>query len=284
MWDYQDRSIAHPRHQSIIGVDPATGEYEQPWLDTETHEAWKKSGKPLNVFLATAPIFDRQSRDKKPSAEQGKAGIRGLDCRYLGFAPQCHGWNDLTQDGGSGSFVILWSGVWKLTTAATIPYYTGPYGKSRRGFGYVTIGANVDEFHKAATDTRALLKDLQERFEAFRNFSPLAIGIDKQVFAVLPELSKKSLRLAMRSHTISTRYLKEMEKGTVRLNLDGTPADPVTDENRQHATEQLRERFKKQADARKAAAEVAKAAEAAARAEQIRAEKLSQLTEKFGRK
>ncbi|MBK9955546.1 MAG: HAMP domain-containing protein [Rhodocyclaceae bacterium] len=157
MWDYQDRSIAHPRHQSIIGVDPATGEYEQPWLDTETHEAWKKSGKPLNVFLATAPIFDRQSRDKKPSAEQGKAGIRGLDCRYLGFAPQCHGWNDLTQDGGSGSFVILWSGVWKLTTAATIPYYTGPYGKSRRGFGYVTIGANVDEFHKAATDTRALL-------------------------------------------------------------------------------------------------------------------------------
>ncbi len=134
------------------------------------------------------------------------------------------------------------------------------------------------------TDTRALLKDLQERFEAFRNFSPLAIGIDKQVFAVLPELSKKSLRLAMRSHTISTRYLKEMEKGTVRLNLDGTPADPVTDENRQHATEQLRERFKKQADARKAAAEVAKAAEAAARAEQIRAEKLSQLTEKFGRK
>ena len=89
-------------------------------------------------------------------------------------------------------------------------------------------------------DTRALLKDLQDRFDVFRNFSPLAIGIDKQVFALLPELSKKSLRLAMRSHTISTRYLKEMEKGTVRLNLDGTPADEVTDENRQHATEQLR--------------------------------------------
>ena len=126
-------------------------------------------------------------------------------------------------------------------------------------------------------DTRALLKDLQERFEVFRTFSPLAIGIDKQVFALLPELSKKSLRLAMRSHTISTRYLKEMEKGTVRLNLDGTPADEVTDENRQHATEQLRERFKKQAEQRKAA-------EAEAKAEQRRVEKLNQLTEKFGRK
>jgi ProP effector len=126
-------------------------------------------------------------------------------------------------------------------------------------------------------DTRALLKDLQERFDVFRNFSPLAIGIDKQVFALLPELSKKSLRLAMRSHTISTRYLKEMEKGTVRLNLDGSPADEVTDENRQHAAEQLRERFKKQAEARKAA-------EAEAKAEQRRTEKLNQLAEKFGRK
>jgi ProP effector len=73
-----------------------------------------------------------------------------------------------------------------------------------------------------AIDPRALLKDLQARFEVFRSFSPLAIGIDKQVFAQLPDVSKKALRLAMRSHTISTRYLKEMEKGTIRRNLDGT--------------------------------------------------------------
>lgn len=126
-------------------------------------------------------------------------------------------------------------------------------------------------------DARVLLKDLQTRFDVFRNFSPLAIGIDKQVFAQLPEVSKKSLRLAMRSHTISTRYLKEMEKATQRLNLDGSPAGEVTDENRQHAAELLRERFKKQAEQRKAAAEEAKA-------EQRRAEKLNQLTEKFGRK
>jgi ProP effector len=127
------------------------------------------------------------------------------------------------------------------------------------------------------TDARVLLKDLQARFDVFRNFSPLAIGIDKQVFAQMPELEKKALRLAMRSHTISTRYLKEMEKGTVRLNLDGTPAGEVTDENRQHAAELLRERFKKQVEQRKAA-------EAAAKAEQLRAAKLNQLAEKFGRR
>lgn len=134
------------------------------------------------------------------------------------------------------------------------------------------------------TDARVLLKDLQARFDVFRNHSPLAIGIDKQVFAQMPEVEKKALRLAMRSHTISTRYLKEMEKGTVRLNLDGTPAGEVTDENRQHAAELLRERFKKQVEQRKAAEAATKAAEAAAKAEQLRAVKLSQLAEKFARR
>lgn len=126
-------------------------------------------------------------------------------------------------------------------------------------------------------DVRALLKDLQTRFDVFKNFSPLAIGIDKQVFAQISDVSKKSLRLAMRSHTISTRYLKEMEKGSVRYNLDGSTAGEVTDENRQHASELLRERFKKQAEQRRAA-------EAAAKADERKQQKLQQLTEKFGRK
>ncbi len=133
-------------------------------------------------------------------------------------------------------------------------------------------------------DSRALLKDLHARFDVFRNHNPLAIGIDRQVMALLPEVEKKALRLAMRSHTISTRYLKEMEKATVRLNLDGSTADEVSDENRRHATDLLRERFKKQAEQRKATEEAAKAAEAAARAEQRRIEKLSQLADKFSRK
>jgi len=133
-------------------------------------------------------------------------------------------------------------------------------------------------------DPRALLKDLQERYEVFRNHSPLAIGIDKQVLAQLPALEKKALRLAMRNHTASTRYLKEMEKAATRLNLDGTPAGEITDENRRHAAELLRERFKKQHEQRKAAQAAARAAEAAARAEQQRADKLHQLAEKFGRK
>ena len=169
MWDYRDRSIAHPRHQSIIGINPETGDYEVPWLEDSLYKGWKASGKPLRSYLATIPAFDHQSRDKKPSKELIQAGIRGLDGRYLNFAPQCQGWYDLTKYGGSGSFAILWSGVWKLTTAATIPYYTGKYGTTPRGFGYVTIGANIDEFHSAATATKAKLdtrvKDYSEQMK-----------------------------------------------------------------------------------------------------------------------
>lgn len=141
-----------------------------------------------------------------------------------------------------------------------------------------------DQKSESPVDARALLKDLQGRFNVFRNFSPLAIGIDKQLIAQEPELNRKALRLALRSHTMSTRYLKEMQIAGTRLNLDGSPAGEVTDEARTHAGDLLRERFRKQADQRKAEQESARAAQEAAVAEQRRLEKLSQLTAKFGRK
>jgi ProP effector len=133
-------------------------------------------------------------------------------------------------------------------------------------------------------DARGLLRELHERFEVFSNYSPLAIGIDRQVLGVLPQLEKKALRLAMRTHTISTRYLKEMEKASQRLNLDASPAGEVSEESRAHASGLLRERFKKQQEQRKESERAARVAQAAAHAEQVRIEKLSQLANKFGRK
>ncbi|MBU1247723.1 MAG: response regulator, partial [Proteobacteria bacterium] len=94
-----------------------------------------------------------QSLKNKPAPALIKQGTIALDGRYLNFAPQCTGWQNLTQNGGSGSLVIFWSGLWKLSTAAAIPYHTGIYGNHPRGFGFVTIGANVHEFHRAATET-----------------------------------------------------------------------------------------------------------------------------------
>ncbi len=153
MWDYQGRSISHPRDYFITGYDPRSGEPAVPWLSEEIYAQWRKSGLSYQDFVKIAPRFAKQSLQKKAAKELTEAGMLGLDCRYLNFAPQCTGWHNLTQYGGSGSFVIFWSSLWKLNTAAAIPYYTGIYGNSRRGFGYVTIGANIHEFHASATET-----------------------------------------------------------------------------------------------------------------------------------
>jgi signal transduction histidine kinase/ActR/RegA family two-component response regulator len=165
MWDSQGRNISHPRDYFIVGYNPDTGKPAVPWLSSELYDSWQKSGISYEQFQKTAPRFQEQSLEKKPAAPLTRLGMLALDCRYLNFAPQCNGWHNLTQYGGSGSFVIYWSKLWKLTTAATIPYYTGMYKNSPRGFGYVTIGANVREFHRAATETADQIGALKNEYE-----------------------------------------------------------------------------------------------------------------------
>jgi len=158
MWDYRGKSISHPRDFFIIGYDPTTGLEVPGWLSQETYNAYKRSGMTLEEFTRQLPSFRNFSQKKAPSAEQIRSGNISLDCRILDTAPQCEGWHKGTEDGGSGSFLILWSGLWKLTTYAAIPYHTGQYGNSKRGFGYVTLGANVDEFHRDANITKAKIE------------------------------------------------------------------------------------------------------------------------------
>ena len=132
-------------------------------------------------------------------------------------------------------------------------------------------------------NARALLKTLQQSFSVFRDYSPLAIGIDKQLLARCSEIDRKTLRVALGIHTHSLRYLKVMEKATHRIDLDGNTGDEVTPEHRSHASEILRERFKKDAERRRAQREAEALARQAEAAERQRSEKLSQLVEKFGK-
>lgn len=142
-------------------------------------------------------------------------------------------------------------------------------------------------------DPRVLYESLLKRFEVLRDFSPLAIGIDKQLFAAMPENSRKTLRNALRYHTQTSRYLKGIEKakaGTCRFNLDSSTADVLSDENRLHAANSLRDRFqtraleKQRAEEAKTIAEEKRKAEEAEKARIRQQEKLQQLAEKFARK
>ncbi|WP_027467329.1 ProQ/FINO family protein [Deefgea rivuli] len=125
----------------------------------------------------------------------------------------------------------------------------------------------------------ALLRELQKNNPVFRDCLPLAIGIDKQLFAARPELSHRVLRQALAMHTRSLRYMKAMQVAKMRFNLDGSPADEVTEEQRVFAANSLHEYFKKAAVQRKEK----EAAEAAKIAEEQKLEKLNQLAAKFAR-
>jgi signal transduction histidine kinase len=161
MWDYKGRNISHPRDYFIVGFDKKTGKRVPGWISADLAKQYEQSSyKSLDEFLKTVPEFDNQTLSKKPNLKQLKVdGSIALDCRYLNFAPQCEGWMQLTKDGGSGSFIIYWSKLWKLSTAASIPYYTGKYANSKRGFGFVTIGANVEEFHSAALENKKIIQN-----------------------------------------------------------------------------------------------------------------------------
>ena len=256
IWDYMCRSICHPRHHSIVGYNPLTGEPQVPWLEgtvqlerdyesggfikeeyepgrfktvpvtdadgktspaantpfyhwfTSGGEEWlaankawddlseRDAGVSWGRFLGKyeadreilpqfgertlkdadgnpvtdadgKAILDYQSRDKTPAAALTKAGFVGLDGRYLNNAPQCTGWMNITENGGSGSFYILWSGLYKPTTAGAVPYYTGQYAPenqdgSKRGFAFVTIGAGIEDFTAPARETEQTLTDALE--------------------------------------------------------------------------------------------------------------------------
>ncbi|MDR0838630.1 MAG: PAS domain-containing protein, partial [Oscillospiraceae bacterium] len=215
IWDYQCRSIAHPRHNSIVGFNPETGDPQLPWIsqtiyasllakcgvdsakyETLTAEervailaagwpdliARSKTGDPVYDLIIGQQTFLNQARsntshgpdpDHTPAADLTKLGFVGLDGRYLNNAPQCTGWLDLAERGGSGSLYILWSGLWKLNTAAAIPYYTGRYapseanGNLRVGFGFVAIGSSIEDFTSPAQATNdALTVATQENLDA----------------------------------------------------------------------------------------------------------------------
>ncbi|WP_419777465.1 ATP-binding protein [Malaciobacter marinus] len=192
MWDYEGKNISHPRDYSIVGYDPKTGKQAMPWLSEDVAKKYYASKKDINEFLKDYPKFEEQSLNKKPNMKQLiKDGNVNIDCRYLNFAPQCQGWMQLTQNGGYGSFIIHWSNIWKLSTAAAIPYYTGKYANSKRGFGFVSITANVDEFHAAANKTKEKInvildsqtKNMNKSLEKNRN------EIEKLIMQMLNDIT-----------------------------------------------------------------------------------------------
>lgn len=276
LWDHNSRSISHPRDYMIAGYDPLTGRPATPWMDEALYAEWQASGKPADEFLAGIPPFRDQNLQRKPAKALIEAGTVGLDCRYLNFSPQCDGWNALTEHGGSGSFVIFFSGLWKLTTAAAIPYYTGQYGKTPQGFGFVTIGANVDDFHKAATDTATRINALVEQKDAdFKNrrsalldhisdsLAATAFGLwgsTLLMVAVVIGIAVWMAGLLTRQITGMIDGIHDFQAGNLGRRLDARGTDEMGELARSfnHMADSVEESFKRLDDAREKAEEASR--------------------------
>ncbi len=243
MADYIGRIIAHPRQYHIVGFDPRTGKRVPPWLDEETYTQWKRSGKEFEDFAKDFPEYHNPSLQKSRSLDQAAAGRMGLDYRYLNFAPQCQGFQTITQHGGSGSFRLFWSGLWKLNATAAIPYFTGQYGSQPRGFGHVAITTNVQEFRRPILATKKFIDEYitgrdadlaHQQDELYRTISQsVAEGIRKltqstglMVVIVIGMATWIGTALRNRVATV-TQGVREFQEGNLKHRLDVKSRDEL---------------------------------------------------------
>jgi sRNA-binding protein len=97
------------------------------------------------------------------------------------------------------------------------------------------------------------------KYEVFRRFRPLAIGIDQALTAELPQFDPTLVARVLANHCRRPRYIKALAQGGKRFGLDGKPVGQVTPEEQEVA----RQNPALQPQAKPAAADAVDAAPAA---------------------
>lgn len=118
--------------------------------------------------------------------------------------------------------------------------------------------------------TELIADHIYKKYDVFSKFKPLALGIEEELVAALPQFSPELITRVMANHCRRPKYLKSVARGGKRFNLNGKFKGEVTAEEQQHALEQpgIKEAVEKQ-QARRAEA-------AARRAEKNQAETTTQ--------
>ncbi len=104
---------------------------------------------------------------------------------------------------------------------------------------------------------------LYSKYDVFKRFKPLAIGIEKDLVEALPQFDAVLIHRVLSNHCRRPKYLKAVARGGKRFNLHNRFQGEVSEQEQQYALSQpnIREAIEKQ-DARRAEAAAAKAAQA----------------------
>lgn len=113
--------------------------------------------------------------------------------------------------------------------------------------------------------TDMIAEYLYSKYDVFKRFKPLAIGIEKDLVEALPQFDAVLIHRVLSNHCRRPKYLKAVARGGKRFNLNNRFQGEVSAEEQQYALAQpnIKEAIEKQ-DARIAEATAAKAAKLAA--------------------
>ena len=104
---------------------------------------------------------------------------------------------------------------------------------------------------------------LYSKYDVFKRFKPLAIGIEKDLVEALLQFDAVLIHRVLSNHCRRPKYLKAVARGGKRFNLHNRFQGEVSEQEQQYALSQpnIREAIEKQ-DARRAEAAAAKATQA----------------------
>ncbi len=101
----------------------------------------------------------------------------------------------------------------ELTTAAAIPYYTGRFGNSPRGFGFITIGANVEDFHRAATASAERIGAMTAESDTL-----MALQRDSLVSEIRSSLQRTAAGLSLSTALMTSSIWRQSRPGALRCD------------------------------------------------------------------
>jgi HAMP domain-containing protein len=190
MFDDEGWMIAHPKFWDLRGLD-RDGRLVPPYTPESSPEMVAKGAIPFNLFHAAFihPNYPVAAR----AVLEGRSGVV-----------------DVTNIGGSR----------KIMAYAPIPFARG--GFARHGiFGGVTIGAELNQFHKAATATSAVIR---QEITRFVSKSSLIVALTGLLVMYAAWLLSRNIALPMLRLIDGT---KAMAQGTLTTEVPVTSGDEV---------------------------------------------------------
>jgi ProP effector len=94
-------------------------------------------------------------------------------------------------------------------------------------------------YHTIVTETFAILTGRFSRCFNPRKRRPLKVKIHADILARCPDLDPCYLRVTLAAYTNNLGYLRAMQVGATRVDLDGNPAGEVTSTDSEHAKAKL---------------------------------------------